>query len=486
MSGARWLLAACCAPLAALLVVLGIEAGMPSEADVTVGFVSAEGLMPGSTLVRYRGVEIGRLTALNMSADRTRVLASVRLDTAANRFTTCDTRFWIVRPSIDLTGISRLDTAFSGSYIGADIGRASRRCRVFDGRETPPLVLHDSNGTRFALHAASMGSLAAGAPVYFKQMRVGSVLDTSVSATGDGVDISVWIGSPFDRYIMANTRWWHASGIDARFDSGGFRTDIASLSAVWAGGVAFESPVPVGDVSRGLPRRAPFTLFATRDDALRRADDGPAASVRMRFAASAQGLSVGAPVDFHGVEIGEVSAVAVEFDLALQRTDMIVTLDLYPARLGETYRRALGSGDSAAGRNLLHELVAQGLRGQLRIGNQLTAQRYIALDFFPHAAPVSIDTNRALIELPTVPNTLETLREQAVNIGDKIGRLPLDEIGRRFDETSRSADSLFRQVDSELAPDAGSALTAAERSFRLAIEALPKGVQDNSSSREAR
>ncbi|KVG74443.1 mammalian cell entry protein [Burkholderia ubonensis] len=446
------LLAACCAPLAALLVFLMTETGTPSEADVTVSFASAEGLVPGKTLVRYRGVEIGRLTALNMSTDRTRVLATVLLDIAAARFTTCDARFWIVRPSVELTGMSRLDTAFSGSYIGVDIGRASRQCRVFDGHETVPVVPYGSSGTRFVLHAASMGSLAAGSPVYFKQMRVGSVLDASLSARGDGVDLSAWIGSPFDRYVTASTRWWHASGIDARLGSGGIRMDIASPSAVWSGGIAFETPVPSGELSRRLPDREPFTLFATRADALRRADDGPAASVRMRFAASAQGLSVGAPVDFHGVEIGEVTAVAVELDRALQRTDMIVTLDLYPARLGETYRRALGGGDSAAGRNLLHQLVAQGLCGQLRIGNQLTAQRYIALEFFPHAAPANVDTSHVLVELPTVPNALETLREQVVDIGDRIGRIPLAEIGRRVDETSRSADSFFRQVNDELAP----------------------------------
>jgi paraquat-inducible protein B len=37
----------------------------------------------------------------------------------------------------------------------------------------------------------------------------------------------------------------------------------------------------------------------------------------------------------------------------------------------------------------------------------LTGQRYVALDFFPHAPAVSIDTRGMRVELPTVPNTVE-------------------------------------------------------------------------------
>ncbi|WP_041861721.1 PqiB family protein [Burkholderia humptydooensis] len=480
--GARWLLVACCVPLAALLVVLLTEMWPQSEAAVTVRFVNAEGFEPGKTIVRYRGVEIGRLTALNISADRMRVLAVLRLDGNATRFTTCDARFWIVRPSVDLTGVSRLDTAFSGPYIGVDIGSAPRQCRDFDGREAPPPALHDSNGTRFALHAASMGSLRVGSPVYFKQMRAGSVLATSLPAQGDGVDISAWIAEPFDRYVTANTRWWHASGIDARLGSEGFKLDVSSLQALWSGGIGFDNPDSSDEGGRRVSDGEPFTLFASRADALRRAGDGPAASVLMRFAASSRGLFVGAPVDFHGVEIGEITGIAVAFDIARQRSETVVTTNIYPARLGQGYRRALGNGDNAAGRGLLRDLVRQGLRGQLRVGNQLTEKRYIALDFFPHATPVNIDTHHAMVELPTVPNMFDSLRNQLAGIGDRLGHFPVDEVGHHFDAATKSAGSLGRTFDTELAPSARSARIAAERLFDAAAAVRRTGKQEHASS----
>ncbi|MBN3789167.1 MlaD family protein [Burkholderia sp. Ac-20353] len=482
--GTRWLLMACCAPLAALLVVLLSAIGSPSETAVTVRFVNAEGLEPGKTIVRYRGVEIGRLTTLDISADRTKVLATLRLVSTATRFTRCDARFWIVRPSVDLTGVSRLDTAFSGPYVGVDIGNAPQQCRDFDGRETPPPATRDSNGTLFVLHAASMGSLRVGSPVYLKQIRVGSVLATSLPARGDGVDISAWVAAPFDRYVTANTRWWHASGMATRLGSEGFKLDVSSLPALWSGGIGFESPVSSDEGARGVPDAKPITLFASRIDALRQADDGPAASVIMRFAASSEGLSVGAPVDFHGVEIGEITAIAVDFDMARQRSQTVVTMNLYPARLGTAYSGALGNGDNAAGRGLLRDMVRQGLRGQLRVGSLLTEKRYIALDFFPRVAPVNIDTHHPMVELPTVPNTFESLRSQLVGIGDRLSHFPFDEVGHHFDEAIKSAGSLVQQFDTELAPRASSARIASEQLFDAAAAVRRTGKREHSSSRD--
>ena len=127
-------------PFAAALLCLALLVPLLTQRgpELDVSFLTAEGLEVSKTRVRYRDVEIGRLTGLQLSNDRTRVLAAVQLDASARRFATCGTRFWVVRPRIDTAGISGLATVVSGSYIAVDVGNSSARCKEFVGLERPP------------------------------------------------------------------------------------------------------------------------------------------------------------------------------------------------------------------------------------------------------------------------------------------------------------------------------------------------------------
>ena len=51
-------------------------------------------------------------------------------------------------------------------------------------------------------------------------------------------------------------------------------------------------------------------------------------------------------------------------------------------------------------------MIDKGLRAQLRSGNLLTGQLYVALDFFPDAPKVKGDlTAKKPPEIPTIPGT---------------------------------------------------------------------------------
>ena len=69
-------------------------------------------------------------------------------------------------------------------------------------------------------------------------------------------------------------------------------------AALPAGGVAFDT-LPGKASAVSAPNADDFPLADTRADAMR-ANEGPPATVRMRFAQSVRRLSVGAPVEFRG------------------------------------------------------------------------------------------------------------------------------------------------------------------------------------------
>ncbi|HKT96164.1 MAG TPA: MlaD family protein [Paraburkholderia sp.] len=464
------------APLLAALLGGGVLAYPPGHRGprITVNFQTGAGLVAGKTRVRYRDVEIGRLERLRFSADGQRVHATLQLDDDGRRIATCGARFWVVRPRIDVKNTSGLMTAISGTYIDVDVDLRSRRpCHEFVGLEAPPAVTSGADGTRFVLRAASLGSLSAGSPVYFRGAQAGQVLGYSLAAKGSSVRIDVFVKAPFDRFVTSKTRWWQASGAGIQVDASGMRLDAQSLTAVFAGAVAFDTP-PANTHAVADARDREFRLANDRSDALR-AQEGSPAVVRMRFTQSVRGLSVGAPVEFRGVEVGTVVSIDIDLNPERNRFDMLVTLNLYPSRLGQRYRDALGEGTGAAAKALLHLLVTQGLRGQLRMGSLLTGQKYIALDVFPHAPVAQVDTSHSPVELPTVPDTLGELQDQLSSIVTRIDRMPVQEIGQNLNTMLQRSNRLFERLDAEIAPAVRSTLDPAQQAFRAASETLEQG-----------
>ncbi|NRO94780.1 MCE family protein [Paraburkholderia sp. NMBU_R16] len=459
-------------PLVAALIGIGlvVKSVIDRGPTITISFSSAEGLEPGKTKVKYKDVDIGAVKTIRLSKDHHRVLVEVELTKEAEDFAVEDTKFWIVRPRIGASGVTGLGTLLSGSYIGVDAGRSHNAQSDFVGLEKPPAVTGDLRGRRYTLQGGSLGSLDIGSPVYYRRVQVGQVVGFSLDKDGTGVTVEVFVNSPYDQYVGTNSRWWHASGVDLRLDSSGLKLNTQSLATVIVGGVAFQSP-PGQAVGQPAPDDAVFRLASDESSAMRE-PDGPPLSVVMNFNQSVRGLSPGATVDFRGIELGEVTRIGVEYDPKARNFTMPVTMNLYPDRLGQQFRDAIARGGPTAGMELLSTLVAHGLRGQLRTGNLLTNQLYVALDIFPNAPRASLDMRHAPLVLPTVPNTLEELQLQVADIAKKIDKIPFDEISQNLNGTLKNANNLFKKLDTELAPQARDTLAAARQTFGAAQATL--------------
>ncbi|NTY39043.1 intermembrane transport protein PqiB [Burkholderia diffusa] len=465
---ARWPRAAIfwVAPLAAaaFCIAWGISSLGSRGPTITIAFATADGLEAGRSTLRLRNVEIGRVTRVRALRGQPGVMIDVRLDADAQALAVADTRFWIVRPRIGPGGLSGLDSVLSGSYIAAATGSSREPRTTFTGLDAPPV--NENGGRHYTLRATSLGSVAIGSPVYHRRARVGQVAGYTLDADGRGVSIDVFVAAPFDRYVDVDARWWQAGGLGLRLDAGGMRLGTPSIAALLAGALAFAAP-PGRTSNVAAPDGARFRMADDEIDAMR-TPNAPAAPVVMRFDRSLRGLDVGAPVDFRGIELGNVTAVGTEYDAARGGVTMRVTIALYPDRLGQRYRNVLGNGDTDAGKALLRTLVARGLRGQLRVGNPIANRSYVALDMFPHAPPASVDTDRMPIVLPTVPGTLDVLRVHIADIAGTLSRLPLDRMGTDLNAALTHTNALFAQLDTELAPHARDALGTARQAFTAA------------------
>jgi paraquat-inducible protein B len=191
-----------------------------------------------------------------------------------------------------------------------------------------------------------------------------------------------------------------------------------------------------------------------------------------------RGLAVGAPVDFRGVSLGEVSRIDVEYDPAAVKFVQRVEIKIYPERLRARYRDATVqrvAGDLDA----LRRLVDHGLRAQLRAGNLFTGQMYVALDLFPEAKKVRFDASKTPLEIPTIPGTFDELQTQLASIAKKLDQLPLGEIAvdvRRslaaLDRALKETETLVKRLDTEVASEVRGTLEEARRTFATTERAL--------------
>ena len=426
---------------------------------ITIVFRSAEGLEAGKTKIHYNGVDVGTLTAIRLSDDHQRVIATAQMAPKTESFLVDDTKFWVVTPRIAGGTVSGLGTLLSGAYIGMEIGQAKEKRRDFVALAEPPVVTGDVPGRFFMLKTSTLGSLEYGTPIYFRRLQVGEVASYVLDDDGQGLTVKVFVKAPYDQYVTPNTRFWHASGIDLSLTASGLSVQTQSLVSILIGGIAFETPA-TGPVLPAAAADTVFTLYGDRKEAFQLPARDPQ-TFQLVFKQSVRGLTVGAPVEFHGIPIGHVVALDAQVDVKTFEFSVPVTVIVDATRFGVKVVELEPGADMATVRQkLLENFVAHGARAQLRSGSLLTGAMYVAIDFFPDASAVTMDWSRKPVEFPTVPGELEGIEASITKIVKKLDTVPIQAIGDdlkkaivHLDETLVSARGTFDSATRLVAPD---------------------------------
>jgi paraquat-inducible protein B len=480
-------------PILAALVAIGIAVQrLRSEGPtIEIVFSAAGGIEAGKTLVKYKDVNIGRVTKVELTNDFAKVRVTAKIAKHAAGLIVEDAKFWVVQPTVSLSGVSGLSTLLSGNYIGFGPGKSTQSQDSFTGLDVAPVITEERGG-QFALKANDLGSLEIGSPVYYRRLPVGQVIAYELAPDGNTVQMKIFIKAPYDTYVYPETRFWNASGVEVSIGADGVSVRTESVVALLIGGLAFDVP-PFEPPSGPAAANTVFTLYNDRTAAMK-APDPMAKRYVLHFKESLRGLAVGAPVTFLGLTAGEVTSVGLAFDAAKANVRPRVMIAFYPERVmtyanvkSEARGSAAGSQDEQKRRDLLRRLIEErGLRGQLRSGSLLTGQLYVSFDYHPSAPKAKIDLSQEEPELPVVPGTLIELEDKLSRVVDKIDKMPLEAIGNdikkdleSLDQTLKVANKLISDADVQLVPqlktdleDMHRTLAAVERAMNSADTSL--------------
>ncbi|AYC31703.1 MCE family protein [Pseudomonas cavernae] len=316
-------------PLIALLIGgwLGWRAYTQAGIDIEVFFESGDGLQAGKTEVMYKGMPIGKVKALALDStgEKRGVIATIEMNKEVEPHLRSNTRFWLVKPSVTLAGITGLETLVSGNYIAVspEDGEPTLKFKALDA---PPPLPDDLPGLHLVLKAERLGSLNRDSPVFYKQIQVGRVKSYTLAEDQSTVEIKVFIEPAYTNLVRKHTRFWNASGVTVNADLSGLKVRTESLASIVAGGIAFATPEHRSDSPPTDPN-IPFRLYEDFDAAQ--------AGIKVTVALSDfDGLQAGrTPVMFSGIQVGtlkmlklndDAKSATAELTMAPQAEDYLV------------------------------------------------------------------------------------------------------------------------------------------------------------------
>ncbi len=235
-------------PVAAAMLAgaFAVHAARQRGVSVEIRFSQGHGLGVGDP-VRFRGIVVGRIEAIAIADAGQGVRVEAEIDRSVADLAGEGTRFWIVRPRLDLRGVGGLDTIVGPRYLEMRPAGDSPR-RAFVGLDTPPAVEEIAPGDlRLTLDASRRGSLQLGAGVFYRGVRIGTVLSVAIAADAGSVEAEIVVEAAYASMIRKRSRFFPAGTVEVGLSLDGLTTRIDSLETLLLGGVGVATPPEAGD-----------------------------------------------------------------------------------------------------------------------------------------------------------------------------------------------------------------------------------------------
>lgn len=452
------------------------KSALDENTIIQVSFNDASGIVAGKTVVKFRDIDIGKVTAVDLSEDLSDIVLTLEFaDIPAESFNE-ETRFWVVRPRVGLGGVTGLETLLSGAYIEVDPSGIKGTLPVtkFVGLEQPEIRQLGNPGTSYRLKAGSLGSLKRNSPVKYRDISVGLVTRYELAEDHGGIDIDIFIREPFDKLVKRDTRFWDISGLQVEAGAQGVKLSMDSVTTLIGGGIAFAN-----SESTMAPQAEPDTVFTLheteKEDVQAEAVAKSAIRVPLKlyFEQGVKGLEEGAPLEYKGLRVGTVTAVSAEYNDNLDILQTFALAQIEPARLPSRILDADHTDEERITevKEFFETIAARGVRAQLRTGNLITGKSVIVFDEFPDAKPEPVRYVAGTAVYPTVPRSLEDIQTKIDaamtrldGILTKLDKIPIVEIGNDLAQTMDSINAIpIEEIGNNLAQ------TSAK------IEAMPYG-----------
>ncbi len=332
----------------------------------------------------------------------------------------------------------------------------------------------DTSGLSVTLRSKNDFSFTAGDPIIYKGFGVGKIEDIYFNNDENVMYYNAFIEAPYHTLIRTNTRFWKISGIELKVSANGVKVQAGTLETIIRGGVTFGLPENeiLGEMVAG---RGYFDIYSNEQMVIDEQYEHFVEYVLL-VKDSIRGLVIGAPVEFHGVRIGNVAQTNVVNQTGTSLLDkhalIPVLIRLEPGRMGLS--------DDEAGvekvKTDIKKWVAEGLKASLATGNFITGSQLIELAYHSQAKSASLAKFQQYSAIPLVPNKYSRIEIKISALLNKLNKLPVNSVASKAEsvlvETKKTLTKLQKLPIESMVNNADQAFIKADKM----IESLTKSA----------
>lgn len=436
-------------PLIALLVAgwMLYQNWASQGPEITLIADNAEGLEVGKTKIKARNVEIGEVTAIQLSDNFEHAIITATLKQGSQGMLHKDTQFWVIKPRVGTEGISGLGTLLSGAYIEMEPGRQGEPPKHYTMLKQPPLSTAEDKGLRLQLFSTGLAKMSVGTPVHFRGYQVGHIESVGFDTEKEAITYRIFISAPYDALVNDAVQFWMTPGLSLKSSARGVEVRMDSLETLLTGGISFgmAKEGPAGDTVEDMSH---FQLYSSKQDA---ADHRYTQFLNyvFMFDEDVGGLEAGAPIEFRGIRVGTVQQVPFKGIPLHQWNEMQhpaipVLARIEPQRLADSLTQHEIS--LPQWKTLFEESIAEGLRASLNTRNLFTGAKVISLDFVPNAKATHTGHFAEYPIFPSVPGGFADMEQKLTAVLDNLGQAPLQETFKTLNQTLKQADHSLQSI----------------------------------------
>jgi paraquat-inducible protein B len=164
------------------------------------------------------------------------------------------------------------------------------------------------------------------------------------------------------------------------------------------------------------------------------------------FDSSVQGLEVGSPVIFQGVNVGSVTSISAVVNFDTGTVAVPIYIEIVQGRVTVV-------GDRGGVVGGVKTEIDRGLRARLKSLSLITGKLYVDLDYYPDKPAVFKRFDPDTPEIPTIPSELEEIRATVGEFIKELRKLPLSELVEKLASAASGVDKLVNKPELDHAID---------------------------------
>lgn len=298
------------------LIILGVlgwiayESYMKKGTNITVVFKSAEGLKEGVTPLEYKGLQLGKVTKINIHEDLKNVKVNILVNNDVAKYVASESsEFWIKKPTISLTKVSGLNTLISGYKIELSPKFKTQEeyekgvlKNHFIGLDTQPNDEYDDDGYYISLIANDKDNVEVGTPIFYNRFQIGEII--AKEFVYEKVYFTAYIYDKFNYLVNKSSKFVMNEALKVNYGASGLNIELGSLYSALVGGITVVTP---NKDEIKITKEEVHLLYAKKDDLKNKE------YFHISFP-EANGIEENTPIIFRGIEIGKIVEVTLNKD----------------------------------------------------------------------------------------------------------------------------------------------------------------------------